>query len=83
MKILVATLSIMFMLMLLAQPVQAKDKCDPFMVDLKKIQSKLKNGYSVKQGEKLKKQEKQARRLWWLCKNNKLPKKYKKVNISI
>lgn len=66
-------------LILLSQPIHAKDKCDPFMDDLKKVQSKLKQGYTVSKGEKLKKQEKQARKLWWLCKNNKLPKKYKKV----
>ncbi|TRX53960.1 hypothetical protein [Thalassomonas sp. M1454] len=66
-------------LMLLSFPSQAKHKCDPFMQDLKKVQSKLKQGYSVQRGERLKHQEKQARKLWWQCKNNKLPKKYKRV----
>lgn len=53
---------------------QAKLDCSYYQQKLKSTQSKLRAGYNVKQGEKLKKQEKQLRRLWWLCANNRLPK---------
>ncbi|MDN3652006.1 hypothetical protein QWY77_04395 [Thalassotalea ponticola] len=48
--------------------------CQFFDDKLKKIRSKMRHGYSAKQGEKLKYQEKQIRRIWWLCVNNKMTK---------
>ncbi|KGJ89229.1 hypothetical protein [Thalassotalea sp. ND16A] len=52
----------------------AKPDCQYYLNKLKKVQSQLRAGYTVGQGEKLKKKEKQARNLWWLCSKNKLPK---------
>ena len=52
----------------------AKPDCTPLHDDLKKVQSKLRYGYQVKQGEKLKIKEKKMKKLWWLCRQNKLPK---------
>ena len=58
----------------LANFAQAKLDCSYYQQKLKLTQNKLRAGYNVKQGEKLKKQEKQLRRLWWLCTNNRLTK---------
>ncbi|WOH39470.1 hypothetical protein RI844_09640 [Thalassotalea fonticola] len=56
----------------------SKPNCSPLLEDLKIVQSKLRAGYNVKQGEKLKVKEKKAKKLWWQCKNNKLSKAEKK-----
>ena len=77
-------------LLILSPVVVAKPNCSPFLDDLKKVQSKLRAGYNVKQGEKLKAKEKKMKKLWWQCKNNKLSKsdksklnkRLKKQNIS-
>ncbi|OUS32824.1 hypothetical protein A9Q98_00410 [Thalassotalea sp. 42_200_T64] len=52
----------------------AKPNCQYYLIQLKKVQSQLRAGYTVEQGEKLKKKEKHARKLWWLCSKNMLTK---------
>ncbi|WNC67974.1 hypothetical protein RI845_15790 [Thalassotalea nanhaiensis] len=75
---------------IISPTINAKPDCSPLLDDLKKVQSKLRSGYSVKQGEKLKTKEKKMKELWWQCRNNKLSKtekvklnkRLKKQNIS-
>lgn len=67
---LILALSIFF----ISAAVNAKPNCSPLLDDLKTVQSKLRSGYNVKQGEKLKVKEKKMKKLWWRCKNNKLSK---------
>lgn len=75
MKTLTVTLTISLLLML-PLLVEAKPDCSEYRNKFNNIQSQLKHGYSVKQGERLKIKEQQARKLWWLCTKNMLPKKY-------
>ncbi|QBY03757.1 hypothetical protein E2K93_04890 [Thalassotalea sp. HSM 43] len=63
----------------------SKQQCQYFDNKLDKVRSKLRYGYGPKEGERLKYQEKQIKRVWWLCINNKLDNKQlkqwkKKVN---
>ena len=68
-------------ILIISLGVAAKPDCSPLHDDLKNVQSKLRSGYSVKQGEKLKIKEKKIKKLWWQCRTNKLSKmEQKKLN---
>ena len=58
----------LLIILLLSFPSQGKPDCDKELQKLKKVQQQLRHGYTVKQGEKLKKQEKELRQKWWKCK---------------
>ena len=65
-------------ILMLMLPLRAETRpdCSEYRDEFRNIQSQLKHGYNVKQGEKLKIKEQRARKLWWLCTKNMLPKKY-------
>ena len=58
----------LMIILLLSFPSLAKPDCDKERQKLKKVQQQLRHGYTVKQGEKLKRKEKELRKKWWLCK---------------
>lgn len=72
-KILLISTAIVF-----SQQVEAtKPECQRFYATLENIQSKLRAGYTAKQGRKLKAKEDKAREKWWHCQTNRSQKKRK------
>jgi hypothetical protein len=65
--------------MLLYIPVSyaGKSQCQPYLDELRNIQSQQREGYSAKRGESLNKREAKARKKWWGCERG-LLKKIKK-----
>jgi hypothetical protein len=55
-----------------------KKQCQPYLDKLRNVQSQQKQGHSLKRGERLKKLETKARKIWWQCEQGHL----KKVKVS-
>ena len=66
-------------MLLFPQSVYAKKACKKYLEKLHNIQDKQRSGHSLKQSNKLKKQENQAREIWWSCENGKLAKNKSKT----
>jgi hypothetical protein len=57
-----------------------KKQCEPYLDNLRNIQSQQKQGHSLKRGERLNKLETKARKNWWQCEQGKLKKAKRSKN---
>lgn len=60
----------------------AKKHCAGLLTKLHDIQSKQRQGYSLKKGDQLRKKEDLVRKQWWDCENNRNKPKRKKKKSS-